>query len=293
MGVGAAVVALAAAPFLLAAPQTLSAAGGFRIPVEAGSVLRLLGVTAAATPSWDRPVQLLLALALGLAAVRRGRWPAVLLLAVDARILLDPSVNTYYVAWLLVGTATWELWRAGGSSGHIGLRAPLSLLGFLMLFVPILGPVASVVGVTGQAWLRAGFVIGSAVAVLVGPRRSDSPSCQLQPDGAWRTGVAPISAAAGAFDSVGRTHGASALAGTASSGHIPSVILRRARAETTARQSHVATTKYGSLRHPQSDDGDITLAVGASAPERVQLHRSTRAGSTRPSRSRLQLTERA
>ena len=174
MGAGAAVVGLSAAPFLLAAPQTLSAAGGFRIPVEAGSVLRLLGVTAAATPPWDRPVQLLLALALGLAAVRRGRWPAVLLLAVDARILLDPSVNTYYAAWLLVGTVTWDLWRAGGSGARTGLRAPLSLLGFLMLFVPALGPVASVVGVTGQAWLRAGFVIGSAVAVLVGPGRSDS-----------------------------------------------------------------------------------------------------------------------
>ncbi len=195
MGVGAAVVGLAAAPFLLAAPQTLSAAGGFRIPVEAGSVLRLLGVTAAATPPWDRPVQLALAVALGLVAVRRGRWPAVLLLAVDARILLDPSVNTYYAAWLLVGTATWDLWRASGQSGRTGLRAPLSLLGFLMLFVPALGPVASVVGVTGQAWLRAGFVIGSAVAVLVGPGRQDSPCGEVQPVAAWRTALAPLNGA--------------------------------------------------------------------------------------------------
>ena len=186
MVAGAAVVGLTAAPFLLAAPQTLTAAGSFRIPVEAGSVLRLLGVTATATPPWDRPAQLLLALALGLVAVRRGRWPAVVLLAVDARILLDPSVNTYYAAWLLVGTLTWDLWRAGGSGGRTALRAPLSLLGFLMLFLPALGPVASVVGVTGQAWLRAAFVIGSAVAVLVGPGRSDSRavgSDPLAPDG--------------------------------------------------------------------------------------------------------------
>ncbi len=175
MVAGAAVVGLAAAPFLVAAPRTLSAAGGFRIPIEAGSVLRLFGVTATATPSWDRPAQLLLALVLGLVAVRRGRWPAVLLLAVDARILLDPSVNTYYAAWLLVGTLTWDLWRAGGSDDRTALRAPLSLLGFLMLFVPALGPVAAVVGVTGQAWLRAAFVIGSAVAVLVGPSRRPSP----------------------------------------------------------------------------------------------------------------------
>ncbi|HEX2895137.1 MAG TPA: hypothetical protein VHO29_14160 [Marmoricola sp.] len=173
VGVVAAVVGIAAAPFLVADPRTLSAAGGFRIPVEAGSVLRLFGVTAAATPPWDRPLQLLLAWALGLVAVRRGRWPAVLLLAVDARILLDPSVNAYYGAWLLVGTLAWDLWRAGGSGSRTGWRAPFTLVGFLMLLVPGLAPVASLVGVSGRAVLRAGFLIGSAVAVLVGPGRSE------------------------------------------------------------------------------------------------------------------------
>lgn len=181
MGVGAAVVGLAAAPFLVAAPRTLSAAGGFRIPVEAGSVLRLFGITTAATPPWDRPLQLLLAWALGLIAVRRGRWPAVLLLAVDARILLDPSVNAYYGAWLLVGTLTWDLWRAGGPGSRTLWHAPFTLVGFLMLLVPGLAPVASLVGVTGQAVLRAGFLIGSAVAVLVGRGRPDPGAIRSDP----------------------------------------------------------------------------------------------------------------
>lgn len=181
LSVGAVIIALAAAPFLIAAPQTLSAAGGFRIPVEAGSVLRLFGVTATSTPPWDRPLQLLLAWALGLVAVLRGRWPAVVLLAVDARILLDPSVNGYYGAWLLVGTLTWDLWRAGGAGARTGWRAPFSLLGFLILFVPALAPVAPLIGVTGQAALRAGFLIGSAVAVLAGPGRSDSRAVGSDP----------------------------------------------------------------------------------------------------------------
>jgi hypothetical protein len=59
-----AAVAAAWLPFVLADPQTLHA-GGFAIPNVASSSLRALGVTAASTPSWDRPVQLLLGAALG------------------------------------------------------------------------------------------------------------------------------------------------------------------------------------------------------------------------------------
>ena len=48
-------------------------------------------------------------------AVRRGRWPAVLLVAVAARILLDPGVYAYYTAGALLGTIVVDLvvtrWR--------------------------------------------------------------------------------------------------------------------------------------------------------------------------------------
>ena len=78
-------------PFLLADPRTLAA-----VPVHdpQRSVPRRCGCSASWTPRtpwWDRSAQLLLGMAGGAVAVRRGRWPAVLLVAVAARILLDPG----------------------------------------------------------------------------------------------------------------------------------------------------------------------------------------------------------
>jgi hypothetical protein len=106
--------ALAWLPFVLADPGTLNAAG-YAIVNEPSSALRALGVTTAGTPSWDRFAQLALGCALGALAVRRGRWPAVLLLGVGARLALDPGVYDYYTAGLLLGTLCWEL---------LGLRRP-------------------------------------------------------------------------------------------------------------------------------------------------------------------------
>jgi hypothetical protein len=100
-------VAAAALPFLLADRGTLRAAG-FRIPNAPSSVLRLLGVSDA-TPPWDRPAQLAIGLGLGMLAVRRGRWPAVVMIAAATRIALDPQVYSYYTASLLVGTLIWDL----------------------------------------------------------------------------------------------------------------------------------------------------------------------------------------
>jgi len=76
----AGVVAAAWLPFYLLDPRS-TAATTFRIRNVATSSLRVLGVHAAATPSWDRPVQIGLGAALALVAVRRGRWPAVILIA--------------------------------------------------------------------------------------------------------------------------------------------------------------------------------------------------------------------
>lgn len=102
------VIALAWLPFFLGDLNTLTAAK-FQIQNSPASALRWLGVHDAGTPSWDRPAQTLLGLALGALAVRRGRWQAVVLLGANARIALDPSVYTYYTATVLLGTLVWDI----------------------------------------------------------------------------------------------------------------------------------------------------------------------------------------
>jgi len=103
--------ALAAAwlPFLLGDPHTLSSLGHFTIHNSPSSALRALGVTSPGTPSWDRAGQLLLGGAVALVAVRRGRWAAVPLAVVVARLLLDPATYPYYTAGLLLACAAVDL----------------------------------------------------------------------------------------------------------------------------------------------------------------------------------------
>ena len=95
-------------PFLIADPGTIHATR-FLIRNEPNSALRALGVTANYTPSWDRPAQILLGWLLGTLAVLRRRWPAVLLLAGAARIVLDPAAHSYYTPDVLVGALLWDL----------------------------------------------------------------------------------------------------------------------------------------------------------------------------------------
>ncbi|WP_413230133.1 hypothetical protein [Kitasatospora herbaricolor] len=102
-----ALVAVAWLPFYLGTDGSFAAAR-FTIPNQAASSLRWLGVSDPATPWWDRPAQAALGLGLGTAAVLRGRWPAVVLLGANARILFDPSVYTYYTASILLGTLLWD-----------------------------------------------------------------------------------------------------------------------------------------------------------------------------------------
>lgn len=111
----AAGVAAAWLPFLAADPGTLTAVTRFTIPNNASSALRALGVMTPRTPWWDRSAQLALGVVAGCLAVRRGRWQAVVLVAVSARILLDPGVYAYYTAGALLGTIVVDLvltkWR--------------------------------------------------------------------------------------------------------------------------------------------------------------------------------------
>ena len=85
-------------------------AARFRIPTAASSSLRVFGVQAGHTPSWDRPAQILLGVAAATLVVRRGGWPAVLLAAITARLLLDPATKPYYTSGLVVAAIVVDLW---------------------------------------------------------------------------------------------------------------------------------------------------------------------------------------
>ena len=160
-------VALAWLPFLVGDPHTLSSLGQFTIHNSPSSALRALGVTTPATPSWDRPAQLLLGGSVALLALRRGRWTAVPLAVVVARLLLDPATYPYYTAGLLLACAAVDLltprrqlplWTAGAAglylldqigsaalpAGTLGaVRAVYCLVVLAMLVLP--GQQASVV----------------------------------------------------------------------------------------------------------------------------------------------------
>ncbi|TQS45327.1 glycosyltransferase family 87 protein [Cryptosporangium phraense] len=103
-----AAIAVAWLPFYLADPATMNAAH-FTIVNTRFSALRALGIDDPRTPHWDRPVQALLGMTVCAIAVLRRRWAAALMIAVAARLVLDPGTNRYYVAGLVVGAAIWDV----------------------------------------------------------------------------------------------------------------------------------------------------------------------------------------
>jgi hypothetical protein len=155
-----AAVAAAWLPFVLADPRTLHA-GGFSITNVASSSLRALGVTAATTPSWDRPVQLLIGVVLGGVAVRRGRWLVVPAVVLAVRMLLDPGAYPYYTAGLVLATVLVDVgWRR--------TRWPWVSMGVVvgLYIVRYLGPLTPTNEVLG--WLRAATLLG-VLFVALGP----------------------------------------------------------------------------------------------------------------------------
>jgi hypothetical protein len=101
-------IAVAYAPFFIADPATMNATR-FLIRNEPDSALRALGVTENYTPHWDRAAQVLLGCALGTVAFLRNRWPAILMLAGDARIVLDPAAHSYYTPDVVTGALLLDL----------------------------------------------------------------------------------------------------------------------------------------------------------------------------------------
>lgn len=104
----AGVVAAAWSPFLLGDAGTLNALR-FTIPNTPFSGLRVLGVHAPRTPSWDRPAQFAIGIAISLVALARRRWALAILGVIAARVALDPGTNHYYAAGVVVGAVLWDV----------------------------------------------------------------------------------------------------------------------------------------------------------------------------------------
>jgi hypothetical protein len=153
------VIAVAWLPFELADPRTLTAAGTFAIPNVAASALRALGVHTSGTPSWDRIAQVALGCALGAVAVIRRRPAAVIALGIGARLLLDPSVYTYYTAGLAMGLLLWDL---TGYARPMPLLSVLCLAGLTVAVFTVHDPV-----VLGE--LRLWTVLIATTVMLVAP----------------------------------------------------------------------------------------------------------------------------
>jgi hypothetical protein len=153
-------VCLVAGLFVAADPSTLTAAG-FGIPNAPSSSLRVLGVNAATTPSWDRPAQILAGLALGGLAVARGRWAAVVMVAAAARIALDPGVYSYYTAAILLGAVVWDVQARKGRDFPVWSWLVFGAL-FLCRYLPL--------GATTLGALRLGVCIAVVAAALLTSR---------------------------------------------------------------------------------------------------------------------------
>lgn len=130
------------------------------VRVVPGSGAHALGVDLGLVPDWLRPVQAALALALAALAVVRGRWAAALLLAVGARLALDPGVIAYYTAALVFAAFVWDLF---------GGRRPLPIwaLGTLVAFFSVPELIADS---DARGLARVGIVVAAIVVVLAAPK---------------------------------------------------------------------------------------------------------------------------
>jgi dolichol-phosphate mannosyltransferase len=156
-------IALAWLPFYLANPHATLGAAKFKIAVSSASVIHLLGVHATGTPSWCRPAQFALGLGLAVFAAYRRRPGAILLLALCARLLLDPATKTYYDAGLIVAAAVFDVMVLGG------IVPWLTVLAFVLFYLP---GIALTTEPDLRAALRAVFLLGAAAAAIALPTRA-------------------------------------------------------------------------------------------------------------------------
>lgn len=169
--------AVAWGPFVVVAPHTVTAAGGFLIHPTVNSPMTLLGWSAVAPPG-TRALQALLALALGALLVTRGMPGAVLSGTFAVRVLLDPGDFTYHSASVVLGCVVLDVvgWphRTAVARATRGAATLVSLL----LFLP-----AGWFGWSGgPALVRLLACVFVLAAVLTGVRPSAGPDEGCQAD---------------------------------------------------------------------------------------------------------------
>ena len=94
-------------PFVLAAPDTVPESGTVQLDTSPDSTLHLIGLHASASDA--RLTQLGLMVLVGWLAVRRGRWPAIIVAPIAMRMLIDPQTWIYYTSGLVLGAFVWDL----------------------------------------------------------------------------------------------------------------------------------------------------------------------------------------
>jgi hypothetical protein len=149
-------IAITWLPFVLTDPGTLDS-GKAAVETSRASVLHLFGVAEYSSPSWVRPAQLVIGLALCVIAARRGRWPGVMLAGIAVRLALDPGVFAYYATGFVLAAFAWDLLR---SSTALPIATMCS---FWLLLVPVQNLHAD----RPLALLRLVACVGAVVAVFL------------------------------------------------------------------------------------------------------------------------------
>ena len=182
LGLFAVLVVAPWAVFVVGDPSTLHL-GSFAIAVAPDSALRALGVSAGTTPGWDRPLQLVLSIAVGAWVVKRGRLYAVPFVVLATRMLLDPGTYPYYTTGLLVAALVLDL---GGSAYRLVPRFTVGVAVWLMS-VTLMNAVAVPVA---AGYLRATYLLAALTMAM--SRRGDDgagprPSAAVAAIGRGRT----------------------------------------------------------------------------------------------------------
>lgn len=114
--------------FALLDPSMIAAAR-YVIPVDHASTIGLLRL-AKDTPWWCRPAQLIGGAVLAGIAAKRGRWSAILLIAIALRMLLDPVAKNYYDSGLALAAAVFDV------TTTVGLLPIATLVAFVAVYLP-------------------------------------------------------------------------------------------------------------------------------------------------------------
>jgi hypothetical protein len=166
------------APFVLGGRGTLTALGGFRLPVRAASTLHLLGVHALIAPAWVRPVQLVGGFLVMAVLARRSHWVGIVFAGFAFRVVSDPQTWLYYGLGPLMTAVLWD--------GLHQRRFPLwtvVTLGVEYGFPTFLSGSPAAVGAARLVWAIAVVVSCARFGrtLSTGAEAADEPTSQASP----------------------------------------------------------------------------------------------------------------